>query len=193
MQVTGFLAPHKTLAAFILSLLFLAGTACNDLSESESQNVKRALQDSLLSVTESWNVEIELLEDGLRKVRIEGSYSSTHTEDNKSETRIKGPVHVDVFDSLGHITTRVNSQRAIYRSKQAEFEFFGDVRVNSEGDRKLRSEYLKWSQQSTHVSTPDFVIITTPSDSISGKGFTGTVDLSEYTIKEPTGQFTIDQ
>jgi LPS export ABC transporter protein LptC len=77
-------------------------------------------------------------------------------------------------------------------AKDSEFELFGDVRVRTRNNRTLRSEYLKWQQGSNTISTPQFVVITTPTDSIAGTGFTGTTDLSTYTIKEPTGRVIVD-
>lgn len=194
MQVTDILAPHKTLLAllFIFSLTGTGLSSCSDISQEETQKLNEALNDSLLSSTETWGVDMKLIEDGLKIVRVKGSYAATINTEDINETRISGPVHIDVYDSTGTIETRVDCNRAVYLAEESEFELFGNVRVRTSNERYLRSEYLKWEQANNTISTPKFVIIITPTDSIAGSGFNGTTDLSTYTIKEPTGRHNPD-
>ena len=194
MQVIDILAPHKTLLSLSLAVLLVAliGTSCSDLSQEDSQKVNKALQDSLTSTTETWDVDMKIMEKGFKKVRLTGSYAATYNTLKTKETRIKGPVHIDVFDSTGAITTTVDCNRAIYDAGKFVFEFFGNVRVNTDDNRHLESEYLKWQQGSDHISTPEFVIITTPTDSIAGTGFEGNTDLTQYTIKDVKGSVIVD-
>lgn len=189
------LAQHKTLTALLISLsiiVIVVSAGCSELSTEESQKVNKALNDSLTSSTETWDLDMILIEEGLKKVRIQGSYAATYHTEELNETRIQGPIHIDVFDSAGAVKTEVTSNRAVYRAKEAEFELFGNVQVDTRDDRHLESEYLKWNQADNTISTPKFVIITTPTDSIAGSGFTGTTDLSNYTIKEPKGRVIVD-
>lgn len=195
MQVTDTLEQHNILTAFTIAILIVAAIAlssCSDLSDTQTQRVQEALNDTLLSSTESWNVDMELIEEGLKKVRIQGSYAATYNLKDFNETHIEGPVYVQVFDSTGAVKTRATSERAVYHPEISEFELYGDVIVQTVTGRRLESEYLEWNQSDNKLSTPRFVIITTPSDSIAGNGFEGASDLSQYTIKEVTGQFLID-
>ena len=196
MQVIDILAPHrhKTLIAFFLAFftVILTAVSCSELSEEETKKVNEALRDSLVSSTETWDVDMTLIEEGLKKVRLRGTHAASINTDNIQETRISGPVHIHVFDSTGAVETEVQSNRAIYRADQSEFELFGNVRVDTRDRRHLDSEYLKWNQADNRISTPKFVIITTPDDSLAGTGFEGTTDLSQYTIKEPKGRVIVD-
>lgn len=166
--------------------------SCGDLDQDETDRVNEALTDSLLSTTETWGLDMTIIENGQKKVRLRGSYAASYNLDDTEETRIRGPVSIEVFDSTAAIKTWVNSDSAIYRAETSEFELFGDVNVRTREKRNLESEYLQWDQQSNTISTPQFVIITTPTDSIAGTGFTGASDLSSYTIKEPTGRVVFD-
>ena len=188
------LAPHKTFCSLLFAILFVAvlATSCSDLSQEDSQKISKALRDSLTSTTETWDVDMEIMEEGFKKVRLTGSYAATYNTSDTKETRIKGPVHIDVFDSTGAITTTVDCIRAIYNAEDFVFEFFGDVRVNTDDNRHLESEYLKWKQGSDKISTPEFVIITTPTDSIAGTGFEGNTDLTKYTIKDVKGSVIVN-
>lgn len=199
MRATGILIPFNhcraagSLAAGLLMLLCgLLFSSCTELTTEEVRQVNEALNDSLTSTTEAWDVEIRLMEQEATKVRLRGSYAATYSEGDSVETRISGPVRIDVYDSTGTAETELQADSAIYRAATLRFEFFGDVRVNSADDRRLRSEYLRWNQAENTISTPNFVIITTPSDTLAGTGLNGTADLRSITIREPRGSVTIN-
>lgn len=177
-------------ATLLGTILIFSG--CEDLSEFDRQQVEEALADSLLNVTESWGVSMRLMEDELLKVKIKGKKATTFSETDQKETVINGPVFISVFDSTGVVSTTVDCDRAIYYSATSSFEFFGDVRVETKDDRRMRSTYLKWTRADNLIQTDKFVTIVTPSDSLTGTGFEGTTDLEEYTIKEPSGKVTVE-
>ncbi len=194
MQVIDILGLHKKIfLTACLPAIFLLLDACSDeFSGEEKQKIQTALSDSLLATTETWDVDMEIIENGTKKVRLTGSYAATFNTDEVNETRIKGPVYIEVFDTTGREKTWVDANRAIYRAENSEFELFGDVKVRTRTNRSLNSEYLNWDQSENFISTPEFVVITTANDSIAGTGFTGTADLSRYTILEPTGRVVLD-
>lgn len=176
----------------MILLVFGLWACSGELSKKEQQKVKSALSDSLFATTEAWNVDMEIIKEGVKKIHLTGSYSATFNTEKMNETRIKGPVFIEVFDSTGAIKTTVNANRAIYYSDKSKFEFFGDVDVKSRSGRTLHSEYLKWSQSENLISTQKFVVITTANDSLAGTGFHGKADLSQYTILEPKGEVVLD-
>lgn len=187
------LGPHKTLILLVLSLAVIATLAsCGELSQKQTEQVDEALKDSLTSTTETWDLDMEIMEEGQKKLELWGSYAATITEKGKNKTKIRGPVTIHVFDTTGTVETKVFSDRAVYQPEEAIFELYGNVRVNTSDNRHLQSEYLKWKQNDNKISTPKFVIIQTPSDSIAGTGFEGNTDLSDYTIKEPKGRVIVD-
>ncbi len=177
---------------FILPLLLLFSAACTDLSEFDKSQVDSSLNDSLVVTTESWDIEMMLLQEGKARILIEGSYAITYSSPDVRETRISGPVYVQLFDTLGAVETEAWSERAVYLEEDGDFELFDSVRVETQTNRQLYSDYLKWSQETDRISTPYFVTIITPADSIAGRGFDGLTDLSSYTITEPRGRVTVD-
>lgn len=185
-RATAFLELRSILPGFLIGILFFG--ACTDLSEYDTEQVRSSLNDSLVYTTESWDVEMVLQQYGRARMRIEGSYAvGYHTQDRK-ETRIDGPVYVQLFDTLGNVETEAWSKRAVYQESRSEFELFDSVSVLTNTERELYTEYLMWSQKTDSISSHRFVMIITPTDSITGRGFYGLTDLSEYTIPEPGGR-----
>lgn len=184
-----------TIALYVVLLLGLSPffTQCSDLSSFDEEIINKELADSLLGVTESQSVTVDIILDGYLRVRAESPKARTVEKDNDTYTRFIGPVvYVTVFDSTGHVETRVKSNELIYRSYNSLFEFEGDVLVETDGERTLRAEQLEWDEVSKQILSPGFVIITSPADSITGYGFQGDEDLIRYTLNRVTGQFTLN-
>lgn len=194
MQATAFSVPSEgfpaSLPAALLLLLFLS--SCTSLSTEDTRRINEALNDSLTSSTEAWNSEITILEEERVKVRIRGSYAATFNRPDTTETRIQGPVHISLYDTSGTEETDVTANRAVYLAQSQEIQLYGDVRVETRTQRTLSSEYLKWDQTDNRINTPRFVVITTPTDTLAGTGFTGTTDLSDYTIRKIEGSFIVN-
>ncbi len=189
-----FMKPRRTL---LLLLVFFAAaaitSACTDLSEYDRERVRDAMADSLLSVTESRNIRMELIEDGQRIVAVHSPFAATYSREGRSETDLRDSVYVAVYDSTGAIETEVTSRSAKYLGHQSEFHFSEEVVVHTRDKRRLYTDYLEWSQGDRSVYTPDFVIIVTETDSITGYGLTGSDDLVSYRLTEVTGEFELEQ
>lgn len=179
----------KYLSIFIL--IFLSFTACTKLSKYDKRSVNKALKDTLTHKTESWDVHMRLLEGHHKQVLLTSPYAATYAKDKGSETHFKGPVKITVKDSTGKVTTTVRCDKAIFKSKKSVFEFMGNVVVKTDKKKTLRSEFLKWLQKKNKIQTPNYVVITTPTDSISGYGLKGNDDLSNYVIKKVKGKVSV--
>lgn len=177
---------------FLLILFGLTLSSCRELSEYENKQVQEALSDSLFTTTESWDIHLEIMEEGLLKVKLNGSYAASIKKEKQSITKIRGPIQIEIFNEQGNPDTYVQADSAIHSPNEAWFELFGNVRVNAPEGKKLRSDYLKWDRKSDRVSTPEFVIFIAPPDSIAAKGFYGNTDLTNYTLNEGGGRAVID-
>lgn len=188
MQETDILARFSFY--LFLPILFLIN--CSELSDYDNIQIKNALADSLLSSTESWNVNMNLIENGKLILNLQGSHSFTIRQTNIHETRIKGPIYIQVFKEDGKRKSIITCDSALYKPDDAIFEMYGSVNVKTEDGRKLSSDYLKWERTLDKVSTSNFVTFISPPDSIAANGFFGNTDLTNYTLNEGGGQVVID-
>lgn len=182
----------RNLKYFLILPATLFAFSCTELSEYDTQQVQAALNDSLITTSESWNVEISLLREGRTRMIIEGSHAVQYQSDENKRTTIDGPVYVQLYDTTGALETEAWSKEAVYLEDVREFELIDSVRVQTVDDRQLFTEYLKYIQDTDRISSPQFVTIITPTDSISGRGFNGKTDLTSYTIIEPRGRLIVD-
>ncbi|MEX2344716.1 MAG: LPS export ABC transporter periplasmic protein LptC [Balneolaceae bacterium] len=189
-QVIDTSVPRKIIR--LLPLLFLLLVSCTGLSDYDSEQVKAGMNDSLVTTTESWDVELLLMNDGNARIFIQGSHAVSYQSADRKETQIEGPVYVQLYDTTGAVETEAWSKRAVYLDSESDFELFDSVRVETVTDRQLYSDYLRYSRDTDRITSPRFVTIITPSDSISGQGFDGLTDLSSYTITDPRGRLIVD-
>lgn len=180
----------KRLHILILPLLLFI--SCGELTEYENQQVQEALSDSLFTTTESWGIRMEILEEEKLKLKLTGSYAATIKNDNRNITKISGPVYIEIYNAAGHADTFVDADSAVHKPEEAIFELFGNVFVRAPEEKRLWSDYLKWDRASDRISTPEFLTIVTPTDSITAIGLDGDADLNNYTLREVTGETVVD-
>ncbi len=185
---------RKTVLLFLLSIAALSlFHACSELDEFERESTRNTMADTLLGMTESFDSTIDIIVDGRRKVKATAPRTVTRETESVNQTDMYGPpVHIAVFDTAGAVETRIRCNHATYISRELQFEFFGEVVVETGTDRVLRTEQLVWDESAGRFRARGFVIITTPQDSITGYGFAGDQDLMNYNLRTVTGQFAID-
>lgn len=184
---------HKFILCFPALLLagILSVVGCTELSDYENKQVNKALSDSLFTLTESWDVDMEILEEGQLKLKLTGSYAVSIKNEAENITRISGPVNITIFDEEGNPDIYVYADSAIHLPVKSVFEMYGNVKVNTSEDRELRSDFLRWERNKDRVSTNEFVIFITPPDSIAAEGFFGNSDLTNYTLNRGGGRTVI--
>src|SRR5690554_6259856 len=143
--------------SFALVFILLPLIACTELSEYDNQQIQSTINDSLLTTTESWDVEMMLTQGGRKRIFIEGTYAINYQTEENKKTQISGPVYMQIYDSTGGVESEAWSKRAVYLETEAEFELYDSVRVETHDNNRLYSEYLKWSQETDRITSPDFV------------------------------------
>ncbi len=186
MPATAFSALSRAL----LVLIVVIG-ACGKLSDTDKQAVKEALTDSLAYLSESWDIDVSLIEDGLRKVEIKAPYGTSRETKSGIIMTLTGPVHILVRDSLGNMEVEIFSDAARYLTRDGQFTFDGNVFARTHDKRRLTAETLTWYQKTGDITSAGFVKIVTPTDSIQGYGLVGRADLSEYVLENLSGSIQL--
>ena len=176
-----------------VGLMLLGTAACGELSEEEKQQIEEAMSDSLLTSTESWGVEMSLIKDGHRNITIAGDRAEKYHLRQRPYTEVVGSVSLVLYDTLRQMTSEISCQRALYYQEQGTFEFYEDVVVHTNDSLVLRTSFLKWVDDTDKIYSPEFVTITTPTDSIAGVGFQSDTDFQNYTIRESSGEVIVEE
>jgi LPS export ABC transporter protein LptC len=181
------LARIELISAAAICLLAACG-----LSERDTAAVKDALADSLAYVSESRDIHVSIIEEGLRKVEIRAPYGTSREQPGGTEMRLSGPVSVIVRDTAGVLEVTLRADSAVYRTRDGEFHFEGNVFAQTATGRRLTAARLTWFQRTGDIASSGFVRIVTPTDSIEGRGLTGRADLSQYVLLDLSGTISLD-
>lgn len=176
----------------LLSAAVVVAAACGGLSDRDKAAVNDALADSLTYVSESRDIAVSIIEEGLRKVDITAPYGTSKETQDGTEMFLSGPVTILVRDTTGAMQVSLRADSAVYKTREGEFEFIGNVFARTATSRRLTATRLTWHQRTGDISSSGFVRIVTPTDSIEGRGLTGKADLSRYTLHDLSGTIALD-
>jgi LPS export ABC transporter protein LptC len=103
-------------------------------------------------------------------------------------------LYIEFYDEEGKLTTTLKANEAKYFKIEDHWRGRGDVEIiNIENKEQLNTEELYWKPSEERMFTEKFVTIKLPDQVLYGTGLEAKQDFSEYTIKQPEGEFYIDE
>ena len=176
--------------AFVFLCVSALFTSCgSDLDELESLKIAEPVPNSVYN-----NYEIFYSDSGLTQVKIAGITLEQHATNDNSDghDNMKDSVHIWFYDLDMTIKSEMIADRAVRNRKTGYMEAFGDVIVYNEKGEKLETEHLIWDEQKEKIISNTKVVITKKSQIIKGDGLISDQNFLDYEIKNPVGQFFID-
>ena len=135
------------------------------------------------------NVEMYYAEKDLIKVKM---VAQKVFEFENGDREFPEGIYLEFFDEAGKVTSTLRANSAYYFSEEGKWRGRGKVEiVNIEKKEQLNTEELFWKQDTKRIFTDKFVTIKLESEVIYGTGLEAAQDLSEYTIKNPEGEFEV--
>lgn len=103
-------------------------------------------------------------------------------------------LYMESYDENGVLTTTLTANEAKYFKKEDHWRGRGDVVIkNIDNGQQLNTEELFWKPSEQRMFNDKFVKITLPDQVLYGKGLEAKQDFTEYTIKQPEGEFYVDE
>ena len=149
--------------------------------------------------------EMQLYEGPLRQVDSVKMYYSESTikkvilnavtlmEYSNGDREFPKGIYIEFFEPDGGLSSTLKSNEAYFDKKKNLWKATGDVIVKSiVENQQLNSEELYWKPDTEKIYTDKFVTIRMQNEVIYGSGFESTQDFREYTIKNPKGEFDLD-
>ena len=179
-----------------LSVLLIGGPAC---SSYEGERVTlEAVQDQIGPRQESWNAELVVSNDGVRRTLLRAEVWQEFGENDStysvlSSNSDSGRVEAEIFDKSGERTALVQSIEMRFHPGEGHIIASGDVIVRTNTDRVLETEKLLWWEDSGRIEAPGFVKLTAPRETIQGYELDSDESLENYTLGRVTGQIMVDE
>jgi len=101
-------------------------------------------------------------------------------------------IYLEFYDETGKITSTLKANTAYYFKQENKWRGRGNVVVvNMDKEQQLNTEELFWMPATKKIFTEKFVTITDHQDVIYGTHLKANQDLSNYSLKETSGQVEV--
>lgn len=186
--------PHLgTLTLFFLTSLM--GLGCEDRApaqkpETQTETKLRPSQVSKEVTFEVQNNNLPLLkvQAGLMS-RYEVREDSIFAELTGNETQ--KTVKVDIFDSTGQLSAKVEMEKLTYFEQNLKFIATGKVHVLTQNGKRLQGEHLEWDEATRTLKAKGLVHLISPTEQLQGYDLTTDEGMQNYTFHKLSGQVLV--
>lgn len=103
-------------------------------------------------------------------------------------------LYLEFYDETGKISSTLRANSAYFFKEENKWRGRGKVEVNNvDKGEQLSTEELFWMPKTEKIFTDKFVTIKLQNEVIYGTGFEANQDLSNYQIKNPEGEFVVEE
>ena len=167
-----------------LPFMLLVMLACNPGENKVPVEYKGPLR-------EFENVELFYTEND--KIKVKMIADVAYEFENGDREFPKG-VYMEFFDEFGQLESTLKANHAYFFKKEDQWRGRGAVEVKNVAKKnQLNTEELFWKPKSKKIFTDKFVTIRQQGDVLYGEGLTANEDLSDYTIRQPTGDLEVQE
>lgn len=102
-------------------------------------------------------------------------------------------IYMEFYDELGKLNSTLQANSAYFFKEENKWRGRGNVIViNTAKQEQLNTEELFWKPDTKKIFTDKFVTIKLQNEVIYGTGLDAAQDLSTYQIKNPEGEFVVE-
>lgn len=174
----------QRLAFKLMLCTALVAISCNTTETAQPIEYKGPLK-------EAENVEMYYSELDIVKIKM---IAQKVFEFENGDREFPEGIYLEFFDPNGKVTSTLRANSAYYFKEENKWRGRGKVEIiNIEKKEQLNTEELFWKQDTKRIFTDKFVTIKLQNEVIYGTGLEAAQDLSDYTIKNPEGEFEVVQ
>ena len=132
-------------------------------------------------------------DSGVVRYRISSPRWQIYDKTEPSYGEFVQGIYLEEFDETLRVQASLRSDYAKYLDKEERWELNGRVHALNEQGETFDTEMLIWDQKTERVFSDSAITITRDSSIIQGVGFESNQTMTNYTILNPTGYFTVDE
>lgn len=165
----------------ILFAMFLAG--CNP-----QETAKPVIYEGPLS--EGEDITMHYSEKDIVKVMLK---AKKIFEFQNGDREFPEGIYMEFYDEFGKLNSTLQANSAYFFKEENKWRGRGKVEViNTAKQEQLNTEELFWKPDTKKIFTDKFVTIKLQNEVIYGTGLDAAQDLSTYQIKNPEGEFVVE-
>ena len=175
------------LVTIVMLLLF---PSCNS---NDHQMGEAITERDSLPVMATYGVRSFISDSGVTRYRIDAEEWMIYDRKKPSHWAFEKGIHLEQFDSVGHVDASIDSDTAYYFDKEKLWKLMGDIRIKNNKGERFNTELLYWDQAQEKVYSDRFIRIEQEDRIIMGNGFTSNQQMTVYEISNIEGIIYVDE
>ncbi|MBU0518585.1 LPS export ABC transporter periplasmic protein LptC [bacterium] len=167
---------------FIALTVMIALSGCAKIDDPSADNDEADKHPD----QEIWGGKIEVTDNGVLKSVVQAGYMQYFEQERL--TLLDSGVVVDFYNSKGEHSSVLTSRQAKIDERIDIFVALGNVVVTSDSGEILKTERLYWDKELKRIKSDTLAILLTELDSLRGYDFESDENLTDWILKNPTGQ-----
>jgi LPS export ABC transporter protein LptC len=175
---------------FYSSLSLVVGLTACLLSSCSNTEVKEPVEYTG-PLSEVENIEMYYSEKDQVKVKMTAPL--VYEFKNEDREFPKG-LYIEFFDEEGKLGSTLKANHAYYFKETNQWRGRDNVEVkNLKKGEQLNTEELFWKPTEKRIFTDKFVTVRQQRDVLYGEGLEANEDMSDYTLKNPSGEMDVNE
>lgn len=169
----------------ILTLCLACFIGCTNTEEEIGQ-----IQTYDGPIQEAEDVELYYSEDAKVTTKLQ---ANKWLQYENGDQEFPAGLFLEFFDDQGNVTSTLKADDVYYFEKEKKYRGRGNVVINNiEENQQLNTEELYWTPDNEKMYTDKFVTIKLDNEVLYGRGLEAKQDFSWYVLKNPEGEFYLD-
>jgi LPS export ABC transporter protein LptC len=154
----------------------LATAACQDPGATPPVSTKATADTADQTL---FGIRLMLSDHGIQRALMQADTAFTYEDNTRTELRV---VRSTFYTETGMKNGNLTSRQGTYNTRSGNMEARGNVVVISEDGRKLETPQLRYDPGRNEISSDSAFVMTTPTDVVTGIGFTADPNLNTVKI-----------
>lgn len=178
--------------SFVFGALLLALAACGSGQEAKVKEVDQ-IDFSKLPSVEGEGIQTLVSDSGKMAYRLEAPKLAIFDKAEKPYWDMPEGLHMTTFSAKGEKEGDIKSKFAIYYIDQDLWELRREVVAITLDGTVVETELLYWDRMKKEIYSDSLVTITEDDMVTTGIGFRSNEDFSDWSLKEFTTEFILDE
>ena len=174
-------------------LLWAAPIVFSSCQQSDVRQTEAVTDRQATPILDVDSVTTLISDSGVVRYRISAPRWQIYDKAEPSYWEFMQGIYLEEFDELLRIQASLRADHARYWDKEERWELTGSVHALNEKGEAFDTELLIWDQHAERVFSDSAITITRDSSVIRGIGFESNQTMTNYTILNPTGYFTVEE
>ena len=180
---------NLTLLPLLIMMAVVISTAVSACSDNDAETISISADPEEFPTMRTINVSTLISDSGYTRYHITTPLWLMFEEAAEPHWNFPDGMFIVQFDDSLRESGTFTADTATYFSKQKLWRFDRNVRMKNVNGDRFRTQQLFWDQTTRKVYSDSFIHIERADRTIEGYGFVSNENMTDYTIRHPSGIF----